>query len=74
MIKTPKDLKPGECFFLSLRKNAKMFRVAPTSDAIAQVGGPAWTGSVPPHLKGKYLIILDDCRQLTLLPDQLIFT
>lgn len=62
------DLQPGQRFCVRSRKNATVYTVSST--AVRPVwkidSGPAW-------LIGKYLVILDNCKQLTLSFDAFLY-
>lgn len=62
------ELNIGSIFKLSARKNGRQFVVHRDFEGLGpmEIGGPRWKGSVPPHLKGKLLIIVQNCRQLIL--------
>lgn len=63
---TASELCSGDVFSFSDRKNAKRMRVSLNEDAAPKIiGGPDWYGSVPDKLKGQLLIILDNCGQIT---------
>ena len=60
-IKAVESLLKGDIFSLNQRKNAKLFQIK----LIEKIEPPRFK-SIPEGMEGKYLIVLEDCRQLIL--------
>ncbi len=60
-------LKAGHVFSLNSRKNAKRLIVSITADQ------PLWIITKQHPNAGKLLIILDNCQQLTIEPEQKVY-
>lgn len=76
MEKEAQHLNPGDTFTFSPRKNAKKYQVhsGPAhGEAVEEIGGPRWKGSVPDGMKGKLLVILQNCRQVVLDKEEKVF-
>jgi hypothetical protein len=73
--KPAQELKPGETFTLTTRKNAHQFTISAQHDAVEIIGGPGakWNLSEDCKVRGKLLIIMANCRQLTVEPDMPVY-
>jgi hypothetical protein len=72
-----KDLRPGDVFAFSTRKNAKMRKIILRDDAIETIGEPPekWKlGPAGEKQRGKLLILLTNCAQIVLDKEDVVFT
>jgi len=72
-----KELKPGDVFSLTNRKNAKLRKIILRDDAIETIGEPPekWKlGTEGEKQRGKLLILLTNCAQIVLDKEDVVFT